>query len=214
MSRYLFMPVLWFWLALALMILVIRQVPPFSAITADKLIVVVEQAKLFFLSILLPLVLTKDACPVRNSPNGTVISNGVGHLAAFILLSLPLTILASYFSCAGFSVLLRSHLVLILIATALVLMCMKFPGRLTVYYLVFIILFGVLPILHYLVLEFAGKSLWVLTAINPFYLFWQIKTPNIFYAPWFYNCLLWLMVITVLFFIRPIGTKNNNEKIC
>lgn len=201
------MPVLWFWLALALLILVIRQVPPFSAITADKLILVVEQAKLFFLAVLLPLALTGNIH--QGKLNKTDI---VGHLTAFILLSLPLTILASYSSCASFNILLRSHLLLILIAITAVLLCTKFPGLITVYYLVFFILFGVLPILYYLILEFTGKSFWILAAINPFYLFWQIKAPGAFYAPWFYNCLLWLMAIIALVFIRSAKTESKNHE--
>ncbi|MEW6026722.1 MAG: hypothetical protein AB1599_05465 [Planctomycetota bacterium] len=206
MRKYLPIPLLWFWLALGLLILIIRQVPPFSVIATDKLILAVEESKLFFLAVILPIAL------VRHTFQGKLaVADIVKHLAVFILLSLPLTVLASYSSCTTSGILIRSHLLLILIAATGALLCLKLPTQVNLYYLVFFILFGALPILYYLVLEFSGVPLSVLTAVNPFYLFWKIKTPEVFNSYWLYNCLIWLIAVVVLVFIRPVGMKNNES---
>lgn len=119
-----------------------------------------------------------------------------------IILSLPLTIMASYLGNTSMGILLRANLLLLLMAIFLTLLFLKLPEKYgVIYYLVLFIFYGVCPILYYLILEFTEISWNFLVLLNPFWLCWQMNP-----APaWLLHCLIWGVLIIVVITIYRIA---------
>ncbi|MFH1231374.1 MAG: hypothetical protein V1709_07760 [Planctomycetota bacterium] len=249
LKRHLFILLFWLLLTCIILILFAYETPLFSFLGLNELTLVIEELKLFFISIIFPLVLCssqteKHLHPVRKNTNrdkdisgsldhNTELSNGAGRIAqpspsrwagstgtilyfiTFILLSLPLTLLTSYFSGVGFDILLRSNLLLLLIVLFLISLYSKslptaFSRYISFYYLIFFSIVGIMPVLYYLILEFTKQSWWILIAINPFWLFWQIKQPDVFYSTWLLQCLIWVGMIILIVLVNILPRRHPN----
>jgi exosortase/archaeosortase len=121
--------------------------------------------------------------------------------------------LTSYFSQTAPGALLLTDLLLMFIVLCQVSLSSKSSdSNISVYYLVFFLFCGIGPVLYYLILEFTKQSWWFLIAINPFWLFWQIKQQDIFYSVWLLQCLIWIGIIILVVLIRTIRLRlNKNE---
>ena len=234
LRRGLFILLFWLLLTSVILILFAYETSPFSFLGLNKLALFVEESKLFFISIILPLVLSRITQP---KPSGWAGSIGtIVFFITFILLSLPLTLATSYFGGIGFNILLRSNLLLLLIVLFLISLYSRmqsprgnpvpaadpplagkslpttFSRYISFYYLIFFLLFGIMPVLYYLILEFTKQSCLFLIAINPFWLFWQIKQADTFYSTWLLQCLIWIGMIILVVLIRIIALRSNKKK--
>jgi len=238
MKRQLFIILIWLWLTLALLALFISRIQPFQFIDSNALVLFIESSKLFFIVIIFPFTLSiteaRGVIPVPlvipATPNGIFINkSSVGKAGIqthylldclkpfiiFILLSLPLTIMASYLGNTDWGILLRANLLLLLIAVFISLLSFR---RSLIYYLTVFLLFGVGPILYYLVLELSGASWGFLVLINPFWLFWQMNNPGVFSAiggsasggnpAWLVQCLIWTGLIIIALTTNRISKEN------
>ena len=209
---------IWLWLTMALLALFISpSTPPWDFLDFKALILLIESSKLFFIVIIFPLIINR----LSLSTNPVIASDGaVGAkrgnrfywqdcLKSFIiliLLSLPLTIMASHLGDVTLGILLRVNLLLLLIAGFISLLSFRYS---LIYYLVVFLLFGVGPILYYLVLELSGASWGFLFMINPFRLFWNINNPEAFNPAWLVQCLVWGVLIIIILEINNKIIKGN-----
>ena len=207
MKRYLFVILIWLWLTLALLALFISRIQPFHFLDSNALVLFIESSKLFFIIILFPLIINGEC---RINPTATNNSSGAIYrtFIIFLILSLPLTIMASHLGNADLGILLRANLLLLLMAVFLTLLFIKLPEKYsTIYYLAIFIIYGIGPILYYLVLELAGASWRFLVLLNPFWLFWQANNPEVFYSDWLVQCLVWVTLIIIIATIYRIIKK-------
>ena len=218
MKRYLFIILIWLWLTLALLALFIRQVPPFQFMDLKSLVLFIESSKFFFIIILFPLIASRlslgtnpvIASDCEERSNLSYLLNCLKPFAIFLLLSLPLTIMASHLGHTDWGILLRANLLLLLMAVFLTLLFIKLPEKYsTIYYLAIFIIYGIGPILYYLVLELAGASWRFLVLLNPFWLFWQANNPEVFYSDWLVQCLVWAGLIIITLAINRISKEKS-----
>lgn len=187
---------------MALLTLFASRTPPFHFLGLGDLVLLIEESKLFFIAIIFPFTLRINDMLVI--PAGTGIQprylwDCLKPFIIFILLSLPLTIIASYLGNADLGILLRANLSLLLMAIFLALLFSKLPEKYgAIYYLVIFIVYGVCPILYYLVLEFSEASWNLLVLLNPFWLYWQVNNAAIFNAAWLVQCLIWVTLIIII----------------
>ena len=125
----------------------------------------------------------------------------------FMILFLPLTLLAAHFSPINSAQLLDSGLLMCVIALVSYLLFVmsspKYYARyMAIYYCLFFLLVGVLPILYYLLLEIYRLPAEFLIRINPFWLIWQMPQAEIFYNGWLLQCLGWLGIVAIIFIIK------------
>ena len=203
MKRYLFVILIWLWLTLALLALFISRIQPFHFLDSNALVLFIESSKLFFIIILFPLIINGEC---RINPTATNNSSGAIYrtFIIFLILSLPLTIMASHLGNADLGILLRANLLLLLITVFISLLSFRCS---LIYYLAIFLLYGVGPILYYLVLELAGASWRFLVLLNPFWLFWQANNPEVFYSDWLVQCLVWVTLIIIIATIYRIIKK-------
>lgn len=222
MKKNLLVIIAWLWLTMALLALFIRQVPPFQFIDSSSLILFIESSKLLFVLILFPFTLrtaegliTSTSChedtktprtPCSERGNLGYLLNYLKPCIIFLLLFLPLTIMASHLGNAELGILLRSNLLILLIAAFIYLLSFR---RVLIYYLAVFLLFGGGPILYYLILELAGASLKFLVLINPFWLFWNIGQSEVFNPAWLGQCLIWVALIIITLAVNRISTGKS-----
>ena len=214
MKKYLFVILIWLWLTMALLALFISRTPPFHFLELKLLVLFIESSKLLFIVIVFPLIISR----LPLDTNAVIAGNGAagdkrGNLAClldclkplilFLLLSLPLTIMASYLGHADWGILLRANLLIMSMAILLALLFINLSEKHSfIYYLVVFMLYGVGPIFYYLVLEFTEASWSILFQLNPFWLFWQINNPEAFNPAWLVQCLGWVVLIIITLVIN------------
>jgi len=218
MKRYIFAILIWLWLTLALLALLVSRTPPFQFLDSSALVLFVESSKLFFIIIILSLIINdfchentktpRIPCSERTESVSALVPWWLSFLDClksfiiFLLLSLPLTIITSYLGQTDWGILLRANLLLLLIAGFISLLSFRYT---LIYYLAVFLLFGVGPILYYLILELAGASWNALIMINPFRLFWNMNNPEVFNQAWLVQCLIWVTLIIITLAINRIS---------
>jgi hypothetical protein len=215
LKRFLLVTLLYLWFVSIVLALFIKETPPFSFFNVADFTLFIEESKLFFISIIFPLMIGKTIQKTL-LPNHSFSTGMITYFIAFIILYLPLTIATSYFGGIGFNILFRANLLLLFITLFFIFLSSKssprsFDNYLSIYYLIFFVIFGAMPVLYYLVMEFTKQSWWILIAINPFWLFWQIKQADTFYSAWLLQCLIWIGIIISGVFIKMIASKLMRE---
>ncbi|MFH0888544.1 MAG: hypothetical protein V1871_04980 [Planctomycetota bacterium] len=210
LKRFVFGILLYCWLTVILLVLFINEIPPFSFLGVNSLTALIEESKLFFIAIIFPLIASRI---IQEKSLLTDSKKSIVYLLIFILLSLPLTLLTSYFSPTAPGALLLADLLLVFIVLCQVSLSLKSSdSNISVYYSVFFLFCGIGPVLYYLILEFTKQSWWFLIAINPFWLFWQIKQTNIFYSAWLLQSLIWIGIVILIVFIKAIVLRLNKPR--
>lgn len=207
MKKYLFIILIWLWLTMALLTLFISRIPPFHFLDSDALIRLIEESKLLFIAIIFPLIINKLSADKESASSFYLyLLDCMKPFIIFILLSLPLTIMASYLGNADLEILLRTNLLLLLMAIFLTMLFLNLPEKYgAIYYLVLFIIYGVGPVLYYLVLEFTETSWRFLFLLNPSWLCWQINNAGVFNPAWLVQCLIWAGLIIVVVTIYRIA---------
>ncbi len=165
---------IWAWLVVGLLGLSAAEWGPFNFILPRSAILLIEEAKLFFILIVLPL-LTAPA--TKETPNASprlpqVITAGLINFGMFILLFLPLTVTGALLGHVKFYPLFVEHLLLLFVWLAI--LAVKQKALLRWYYLMVFSLSGALPVVYYLAAELTGRSITIVLYFNPFWLVYRI----------------------------------------
>ncbi|MFH1227948.1 MAG: hypothetical protein V1701_08605 [Planctomycetota bacterium] len=181
----------WLFLVIIVLVLFITQTKPFHTLLPTEMIILVEGFKLFFISIILPLFI-KPA----DEKVAVFYKSLFGNIMIFILLFLPLTLMAQYFSLADAPSVIRFNILLLLIG-GIAGLC-AYRDILRWYYFLWTLITAAFPIFHYFILELAGKDARFLLRINPFWLIGRISEPVIFVPDMFLQLLLMFIVFIVI----------------
>ncbi|MDI6788439.1 MAG: hypothetical protein QME51_08720 [Planctomycetota bacterium] len=205
-------PLLYIFLVAIFLLFSINAIVPFSFLGINQFPHFIEESKLFFVTIILPLLL------IKRDPNKLSLLRGIRNTIFYVLLFivalLPLTILTGYFGGIETAVFVRSNTFLIIITLFISLLCAvpdgttseqqsrrggTSPRYIFIYYLLFFLSVAVLPMLYYLIIEFFTVEWSGLIRINPFYLFSNLNEPERFYSLYLLQTLIWtgLIVLTV-----------------
>lgn len=159
------------WITSGLIYLFVAEQGPFNFLSPSSLIFLIEEIKLFFILIILPLILPRPYGRPFKGRYSKGIIRGLTNFGLLILLFLPLTIIGAILSDAKPSSLIIEHLLLIFIW--LIILLIK-QNTLRWYYLVIFTLSGALPLFYYLMAELYGRILTGLLYFNPFWLLYKI----------------------------------------
>jgi hypothetical protein len=206
-KSYLFIIFGWILLSLLLLVFFINKIPPFNFLGFTQLLLLWEESKLFFITLTLPLIIIKISTPEQSFYSYA--RNILIYVFIFLLLTIPITSLTTYFGRIEIIVLLQSHLLLIFIALFIISLSFNKLNCVRTYYFVFFLVFGILPVLYYLVLEFTKQSWSSLVVINPYRLFWQLDKTDIFYKPWLLQSFIWIIITVIQVIIWKVGKRTS-----
>lgn len=193
--RYIPLLIIWLWLTIIAMALFISQAGPFHFLVPTDLILLVEESKLFLVFMVLPLTYSRQRWP-ENAEDELAFRLAIRNsLLAILVLFLPLTLLTLYFSRVESGLLLQANL--LLFGPPLLFVAVRNSGH-HIYYFILMLVCGALPVLYYLLLELAGKSIGWLIMINPFWLLWQMDSPEVFRPAWLIQLLVLILVALLM----------------
>ena len=185
----------WLFLTIIVLVLFITQTKPFYTLLPAEMIILVEGFKLFFISVILPSFIKPS-----DEKLFTFYKGFLGNMMIFIMLFLPMTLLAQYFSLADVSSVIRFNLLMLLIGGIAGLCALR--GIWRWYYFVWTLITVAFPIFHYFILELANKDVRFLLRINPFWLVGRIAEPKIFVPNWFLQVLIMVIAFIALNFLK------------
>jgi hypothetical protein len=194
----------WLFLTLLVLVLFITQAKPFYTLLPTQMIILVEAFKLFFISVLMPLFIKP-----LDEKLLTFYKTLYGNIIVFIILFLPLTLMAQYFSLADAWAIIRFNILLLLIG-GIAGLC-AYRDFLRWYYFIWALITAVFPILRYFILEFADKDASFLLSINPFWLVGQFAWEKIFIPNWLLQ-LLMMFIILIIINLIPWSKKEEPAK--
>lgn len=153
--------IIWLAVTAGLALLTVNAVPPLQFLDIADLSILIEEMKLAFVLLILPLLAEKTA----------IRTQGLVYYLIFSLLFFPLSLVGVMMSGKVISGLLPIQLFLLILWFAA-----SWAGRAYArwYYLAVFLLGGAVPLLYYLVLEIAGRD-WVnILYLNPFWIVYKI----------------------------------------
>lgn len=191
-------------LTIIVLVLFITQTKPFYKLLPTEMIILVEAFKLFFISVLLPLFIK----PSDEKPF-VFYKSLFGNILIFIILFLPLTLMAQHFSLADAWTIIRFNILLLLIG-GIAGIC-AYRDFLRWYYFFWALVVTAFPMWRYFILELKSKDAQFLLYMNPFWLVGQTAKLTIFNPNWLMQ-LLMMFIILIIINLIPWPKKDEPAK--